>query len=482
MSNKLCVEFTSQACVDEAVWAKAVYRESEAELPSEVLAAAKKKKASEVLEMFIADPSDLVRHLLIRLGEKEAATRQAREEAGAALYSKVSEGTEPTLLLDILELGVEGLDLICGFLLSRWRFNRHRTLLKENETDSVQRLLVVCSDPTGYQTAFQKMEAMLEGVFYARSLTSEPPNILFPMAYAEKLKELRSLGIEVEVLDVSSLQKIGMTALLAVGQGSAHPPAVAILTWNGLQKDSKPVVLVGKGVCFDSGGLCLKPVQHQHDMKWDKAGAGVVAGAIKALAQAKAPVHVVGVIGLAENMPDGNAVKPGDVIYTMSGQTVEIVNTDAEGRLVLADCLWYAQEKFNPCAVLDFGTLTVETFASLGNLYAGLYTNSSILSEGLKAAGIRSGDWVWELPMGPYFAKQIESRVADMKNVGVDFCGENGAAAEFLKRFIKKDIPWAHLDIAGVSWTKEDMPLCRQGVTGFGVRLLEFWFTEWKWI
>jgi leucyl aminopeptidase len=280
--------------------------------------------------------------------------------------------------------------------------------------------------------------------------------------------------VKVEILQEADLHQAGMEALLAVGKGSQNKSAVVIMTWNGNKRKTPPVVVVGKGICFDSGGLCLKKPHHQLDMKWDKAGAGVVAGLIKALALQKAAVNIVGVIGLAENMPDGNATRPGDIIRTKSGQTVEIADTDAEGRLVLADCLWYAKERFKPSVMIDLGTLTIETIACLGNRYGGLYSSCPKLAANLKEAGRVSGDEVWELPMGEFFAKQIESSVADMKNVGSELCGENGAAAEFLRRFVG-DVPWAHLDIAGVSWTKEDLPLASKGVIGFGVRLLEEW-------
>lgn len=401
--------------------------------------------------------------LEVRLG----STRKSREEAGAELYKRASKRNERVMVLDLKHSGPDGLDLVTGMLLGSWRFDKYRTRLK---TAGLERVVILNSS----EAAFKRMNAVCEGICYARELTSEPANILFPAAYAERLQELEVLGIGVEILDEHDLKKLGMTALLAVGKGSPNPPRVAILTWNGTTETKSPVAIIGKGVCFDAGGLCLKPIAHQYEMKWDKAGAGVVAGLLKSLALSKAPVHVIGVLGLVENMPDGAATKPGDVITTMSGQTVEILNTDAEGRLVLADCLWYSQKRFLPSVMIDLGTMTMETFASLGNVYAGLYSNDAVLTQQLKSAGEHSEDWVWELPMGSFFAKQIESDVADIKNIGVEFCGENGAAAEFLKCFVSH-IPWAHLDIAGVSWTKEELPLCPKGVTGYGVRLLEEW-------
>lgn len=477
MTHPLEIEFCFTPPVEENVQGIAVYDEQLQTLPEELSSAAQKKRASEVMEIFHSSPAPSQRFVIAKLGKQQDTTPKKREEAGAALFAKALEGTEQLFILDISLLGAEGLDILMGILLSSWNFHKYRTIFKESEKRAIRKVAVVSSTPELLRTQFKQMQAVAEGVLYARSLTSEPPNVFFPMAYAERVKELEAYGIEVEILDSAALHQIGMTALLAVGQASPHSASVAVLKWNGAGNDSPPIALVGKGVCFDSGGLCLKPTAQQYEMKWDKAGAGVVAGTLKTLALAKVPHNVVGIIGLVENMPDGKAMKPGDIIRTLSGQTIEIVNTDAEGRLLLADCLWYAQEKFKPRLLIDFGTLTLETIASLGSVYAGFYSTSSTLSEELKRAGEKSGDWLWELPMGPFFAKQIESPVADMKNAGVDFCGENGAAAEFLKRFVKEGIPWAHIDIAGVSWSKEDLPLSPKGVTGFGVRLMHAWLT-----
>lgn len=471
------INFISTMPAQAITWAAAIYDEdiSRADiLPPVLIHALEKKKDDPVVETFVEDAHSLRRTLCARLGKKAAGSKTAREEAGALLFKKISEGLEETVVLDLRSVEAAGLDIVMGILLSSWRFHKYRTSFKTGESAALKELLILSEDPTALEQMFKEYGALAEGVLYARALTSEPPNIFYPEAYAESLHELKPLGIEIEILNEEKLHEIGMTALLAVGQGSMHRSSVVILKWNGAEKTADPVVIVGKGVCFDSGGLCLKPTAQQYEMKWDKAGAGVVAGLLKSLAASKAPVHAIGIIGLVENMPDGAAVKPGDIIKTMSGQTIEIVNTDAEGRLVLADCLWYAQERFHPKMLIDLGTLTGETFGALGHAYAGLYSNSKQLAEALKTAGETSGDKVWELPMGPFFAKQIESSIADMKNLGVEFCGENGAAAEFLKRFVK-DIPWAHLDIAGVSWTKEDLPLAHQGVTGFGVRLLYDW-------
>ncbi|MCE5294433.1 MAG: leucyl aminopeptidase [Chlamydiales bacterium] len=364
-------------------------------------------------------------------------------------------------------LVVNSLDLLEKVLLASFTFDKYKSI----KAPKLEKIVVVSDNPEELERQFSRKLAVIEGVHLAQSLTSEPANCLYPMAYAERVLELTQYGLEVEILDEEALQKIGMTALLAVSQGSGYKPCVACISWK--VNDEQPIAVVGKGVCFDSGGVCLKPIAQQYQMKWDKAAAGTVVGLMQALAINKCPTNVVGIIGLVENMPDGKALKPGDVITTMSGQTIEIQDTDAEGRLVLADCMHYAQERFNPRMMIDLGTLTQETFASLGSAYAALYSDDVNLVKKLEAAAEVSGDALWRMPMGEYFAKQIESPVADMKNLGNEGWGENGAAAEFLKRFVKIKA-WAHIDIAGVAWTKE-------GPTGYGVRLLEAFIHQCPW-
>lgn len=466
------IEFVSEIKQLDAAWALGVYEgEDNPHLPPMARAILDKKKRQQAVEIFTDEHGELVRMIAVRLDRRAESSRQQREEAGSALYQRYAEGDEPFLVLDIRGMESEGMDLLMGLLLSSWRFTKYQT---SKQRKDAPKLKVLCAEPTAWEEAFARSKTILEGVFLARSLTSEPPNCCCPAAYAEKLKELEGDGIQVEILDQSALERHEMNALLSVGRGSSSEARVVILRWNGLSDAVDPYVVVGKGVTFDSGGLCLKSKELQQDMKWDKAGAGVVAGLMKSLALQKAPVHVIGIVGLVENMPDGNAIRPGDVIKTMSGQTIEIVDTDSEGRLVLADCLWYAQNRFRPKAMVDLGTLTVETIACLANVYAGLYSNSADLGCQLKNAGNLSGDLLWELPMGAAYAKQIESSVADMKNEGNVLGGENGAAAELIRKFVN-DVPWAHIDIAGVSWTHEDLPLACKGVTGFGVRLLEEW-------
>lgn len=398
-------------------------------------------------------------YLFVKENDFLKLNKKAKEDLGAS-FAKAIKEREGNILLDLKGEGIESFDFLTGFLLAEWSFDKYKT-----QKSTTQNELIVLVNDSSVFKKFDVLKAEVLAVNYARDLIAEPANVLYPMAFAERLKDLSPLGIGVEILDKNALDEIGMTALLAVAKGSENLPAVAILRWNGADHAKTNVALVGKGVCFDSGGLCLKQPKYQLEMKWDKAGAGVVAGVLKALALLKLPVNVVGVLGLVENMPDGKSLKPGDIIPTLSGQTVEIIDTDAEGRLVLADCITYVQKHFQPETLIDLGTLTQETFASLGTAFAGLYSRDEELTDKLKAAGERSLDRLWHLPMGDYFAKQIESDVADMKNMGEEHWGENGAAAEFLSRYVtvKK---WAHLDIAGVSWTKDKV------ITGFGVRLL----------
>lgn len=335
----------------------------------------------------------------------------------------------------------------------------YQLLLKRPDLE----LTVLCDDPARREKAFQRNACLLEAIRRAKELISAPANLLPPDVFAKQCFEIE--GIEVCVLDEGELRKIGASALLAVGRGSVHPPRLVILEYKG--SEERPVALVGKGVCYDSGGINLK-TSHLTEMKWDKAGAGVVFGVLDACARLKLPVHVIGILALAENMPDGAALKPGDVISTLGGKSVEIIDTDCEGRLVLADGLAYAQ-KYSPQTIIDLGTLTLETFGALGGEYAGLFCNDSNLSRALLEAGEKADERLWPLPLGNSFARQLKSEIADLKNAGIPRYGAAPAAAEFLKAFVNLSIPYAHIDISGVSWKLDDLA---SGVTGFGIRLL----------
>jgi len=312
-----------------------------------------------------------------------------------------------------------------------------------------------------------------EGVALTKELVTEPANIIYPESFVTRCQHLKELGVEITVLDDKDMSALGMGALLGVAQGSRRPARLLVMKWDGTgDTQERPVALVGKGVTFDTGGISIKPAAGMEDMKWDMGGAGAVAGAMKALAGRKAKAYVVGVCGLVENMPDGNAQRPGDIVTSMSGQTIEVLNTDAEGRLVLCDALHWVQEKYNPEYVVDLATLTGAIIVSLGSEYAGLFSNSDELADKLTAAGKASGDPLWRFPLSKAYDKMIDSPIADMKNIGGKGAGSI-TAAQFLGRFIKDGVKWAHLDIAGTVWAEKPGPVWDKGATGFGVRLLD---------
>ncbi|MGB1908791.1 MAG: leucyl aminopeptidase [Candidatus Puniceispirillaceae bacterium] len=319
---------------------------------------------------------------------------------------------------------------------------------------------------------------LYDGVFTARDLVFEPANILYPVEFAKRCQALENTGLEIEVLNQAALEKIGMGALLGVGQGSERDSAVVVMKWMG-GGDEAPIALVGKGVCFDTGGISLKPAKGMEDMKWDMGGAAGVTGAMHALAGRKVKRNVIGIIGLVENMPDGNAQRPGDVVTSLSGQTVEVINTDAEGRLVLADVLTYLQHTYKPQAIVDMATLTGAILVSLGKEHAGLFSNSDSLSEAVMQAGREVEETSWRMPMGKAYDDMLKSHIADMKNIGGPYGGSITAAC-FLERFIENDTPWVHLDIAGKAWSDKDRPTVPKGGTGFGVRLLNQLVDNWR--
>jgi leucyl aminopeptidase len=308
-------------------------------------------------------------------------------------------------------------------------------------------------------------------VVLARDLVNEPANVLFPEEFARRAAELKKLGVAVEVLDVAAMRKLGMHALLGVGQGSEHESRCVIMRWNGGKKGVEPVAFIGKGVCFDTGGISIKPAGGMEDMKGDMAGAACVVGLMQALAARKAKVNVVGAIGIVENMPDGKAQRPGDIVTTMSGQTIEIINTDAEGRLVLADVLHYVNKRFKPKFMVDLATLTGAIIIALGHEHAGLFCNDEKLAERLIKAGQATGERVWRMPLGPEYDKKIDSKFADMKNTGGRDAGSI-TAAQLLLRFVDKT-PWAHLDIAGTGMGSPQNDINKSWASGFGVRLLD---------
>ncbi|MFO7477331.1 MAG: leucyl aminopeptidase [Methyloceanibacter sp.] len=367
-----------------------------------------------------------------------------------------------------------------GALLRGYSFKKYKTVQRKKDDDAadkdsrtLKKIVIHCADPKAATQAFAPLRAIADGVTLARDLVNEPANVLGPAEFAARAKQLAKLGVQVEVLGPPALKKLGMNALLAVGQGSDRPSQVVVMQWKGAgAKGGEPIAIVGKGVTFDTGGISLKPAAGMEDMKGDMAGAACVVGLMHELAARKAKVNAVGIIGLVENMPSGGAQRPGDVVTSMSGQTIEVLNTDAEGRMVLGDCLWYAQERFKPKAIVNLATLTGAVMVALGKEHAGLFSNNDELSDQLIAAGRATGEKLWRLPLGPKYDKMIDSKVADMKNTGGKW-GGSISAAQFIQRFIKEKTPWAHLDIAGTAMSSVDSEINRSWGSGFGVRLLD---------
>ncbi len=364
-------------------------------------------------------------------------------------------------------------DFMMGVKLRAYSFDLYKTAKKkdEDEKPASVKVTIGVADPAAARQASIARDAIAEGVLFARSLVNEPPNVLFPVEFAHRAKTLEKLGLEIDILDVEAMTKLGMNALLGVGQGSARDSRCVIMRWNGGKPGEAPVAFIGKGVTFDTGGISIKPAGGMEDMKGDMAGAACVTGLMQALAGRKARVNAIGAIGIVENMPGANAQRPGDIVKTMSGQTIEIINTDAEGRLVLADVLWYVQDKYKPKFMIDLATLTGAILVSLGSEYAGLFSNNDELSERLAKAGLATGEKLWRMPMGPAYEKMIESKFADMKNVGGRHAGSI-TAAQILQRFVN-DVPWAHLDIAGTGMSSPQSEINHSWGSGWGVRLLD---------
>ncbi|HLZ67251.1 MAG TPA: leucyl aminopeptidase [Aliidongia sp.] len=360
-----------------------------------------------------------------------------------------------------------------GARLRTYRFDKYRTRMKAEQKPTLKKLTVQSDAATAAKKVFGDLDKLADGIFFTRDLVSEPGNILYPESLAEQAMTLTELGVEVEVLDEKKMKKLGMGALLGVGQGSARPPRLVVMAWLGAKdKQVAPIAVVGKGITFDTGGISLKPGAGMEEMKWDMGGSGTVIGLMKALAGRKAKVNVVGIVALAENMPDGNAIRPGDILTSMSGQTIEVNNTDAEGRLVLADALWYTQDRFKPRLMVNLATLTGAILVALGSEYAGLFSNNDELAERLTAAGKAVGEQLWRMPLNEAFDRAIDSDVADMKNITGDRNAGSSIGGVFLQRFVN-GVPWAHLDIAGMAWSKKDTATVPKGATGFGVRLLD---------
>ncbi|NQV58056.1 MAG: leucyl aminopeptidase [Alphaproteobacteria bacterium] len=418
------------------------------------------------------------RVLLGGLGEaKDIKSNAVEDFGGAALQHLVNCGLKSiAIACDPIpgakdDPALNAASLAYGARLASYRFDKYRTTLKPNEKPSVTAVSVLAQTPAAARRHFKALDAIADGVFMTRDLVSEPANVLYPDSMAQQCKSLSKLGVKVEVLNEAQMKKLGMGALLGVGQGSRRESRMVVMRWQGAGAKTKPVAFVGKGVTFDTGGISLKPGPGMEMMKWDMGGAGTVIGLMKALAGRKAKVNAIGVVGLVENMPDGNAQRPGDIVTSMSGQTIEILNTDAEGRLVLADALWYTQDRFKPQFMVNLATLTGAMVVALGHENAGLFSNNDELAQRLFEAGGEVNEGVWRMPLSDAYDKMINCAIADMKNIGGRDAGSI-TAAQFLQRYVNK-VPWAHLDIAGVAWADKGKPTVPMGGTGWGVRLLD---------
>ena len=441
-------------------------------------------KAKQTLPLYAVPGCDASQVILLGLGKAEDLTlRLAESLAGDAVAACLSAGPEDMVLHlpqtpNDLEADQFSAHLAFGASLRHYRFDKYKTTEKEDAKPSLKHITIVSETAESATQAFAPLHAVAEGVKLTRNLVSEPANVLFPESFAEICTSLSADGLTVEILDEAAMQELGMGALLGVGQGSVRQSQLVIMRWQGADNaDDTPVAFVGKGVCFDTGGISIKPAGGMEDMKWDMGGAGVVTGVMKALAGRKAKVNAVGVIGLVENMPDGNAQRPGDIVTSMSGQTIEVINTDAEGRLVLADALWYTQDRFKPHTMIDLATLTGAILVALGDEYAGLFSNSDDLSQQLSAVGQDLNEKVWRFPLSDVYDKQIDCDAADMQNVGTGRMAGSITAAQFLQRFVNS-VSWAHLDIAGVTFRKKGNSTTPKGGTGFGVRLLNDWVAQ----
>jgi leucyl aminopeptidase len=416
------------------------------------------------------------RLVAVGAGKPDALDRRAWSRIGGAAFAAARKARDIHVLAEIDDLAPAPEDvaaLAFGMILNSYAFDRYKTKkdAAAKDADGPVKITILCANPAAAKRAFAAMQGLADGVLLARDLVNEPANVLGTVEFAARAGELEALGVKVEILTEKEMRKLKMGALLGVAQGSVRPPRLVVMRWDGGKPKDKPAVFVGKGVVFDTGGISIKPAGGMEDMKGDMGGAAAVTGLMHALAARKAKANVIGVIGLVENMPDGNAQRPGDIVASMSGQTIEVINTDAEGRLVLADALWYANERFSPRFIVDLATLTGAIIVALGNEHAGLFTNDDALAEQLLAAGRDTGEKLWRMPLAPEYDKMIDSKNADMKNTGGRYAGSI-TAAQFLQRFVK-DTPWAHLDVAGTAMGSPSSETSQSWASGFGVQLLD---------
>jgi leucyl aminopeptidase len=440
-------------------------------------------KRGSLLDLVAPGGLEIQRLLVVGAGKtKELKPADVVKLGGTAIGKIPNSATEATIFADLPSGAMkpdQAADLALGARLRAYAFERYKTKRKEGEeAPAVAKVTLAVADPAAARKAWAAREAVADGVNIARDLVNEPPNILYPEEFARRAAALKKQGVAIEILDEKAMAKLGMGALLGVGQGSVRESRMVVMRWNGGKAGTPPVAFIGKGVCFDTGGISIKPASGMEDMKGDMAGAACVVGLMHALAARKAKVNAIGAIGIVENMPDGNSYRPGDILTSMSGQTIEVINTDAEGRLVLADVLWYVGKRFKPKFMVNLATLTGAILVALGNEYAGLFSNDDKLSERLSKVGASTGERVWRMPLGPEYDKLIDSKFADVKNTG----GRNAGsitAAQFLQRFVPDKTPWAHLDIAGTGMGSPQTETNKSWGSGWGVRLLDALVAEY---
>jgi leucyl aminopeptidase len=471
------IEFVaaSAALSPKTALARIVFEGAALDGPSGQAAAASRFTGAkgQTLDVLAPAGTEAARLVLVGVGKQDGFDALGAEHAAATAYNAVKASGLTTLRVELPNAGPElAARAALGVRLASYRFDKYRTKEPAEKKPSVIKTEVVAGDSAAALNAFAPLAALADAISFTRDLVSEPANVLYPAEFARRVKALEELGLEVEILGEPEMMKLGMGSLLGVGQGSIRESQLAVMRWNGAaDKTAQPIAFVGKGVCFDTGGISIKPADNMEDMKWDMGGAAAVAGLMHVLAGRKAKVNAVGILGLVENMPDGNAQRPGDVVTSMSGQTIEVINTDAEGRLVLADAIWYCQDRFKPKFMVDLATLTGAIIVALGHDLAGCYANNEELAGNLIAASNTEGEPLWRMPLPAQYDKNIDSMIADMKNTG-GRPGGSITAALFIQRFTN-GVPWAHLDIASTAWKKpSSVPTIPEGATGYGVRLL----------
>jgi leucyl aminopeptidase len=454
--------------------ADAVDKSCKGQISRAIKAASFEAKRESVLDIIAAGSFDRV--LVVGLGKPDTLNEREVELLGGTIAGALqnAKAKQATILVaapgvkDMTEAQAAAL-LASGAALRIYSFDQYKSK-KPEKTVKLVAIALHCALPEKAKAAFAPLEAVREGVHFARDLVNEPANILYPAEFANRAKQLAKAGVKIEILGPKEMKKLGMGALLGVSQGSPFEARLVVMRWEGGKKGAQPIAFVGKGVTFDTGGISIKPAAGMEDMKGDMGGAACVTGLMLALAKRKAKCNVIGAIGIVENAVDGNAQRPGDVVKSMSGQTIAVLNTDAEGRLVLADVLWYVQEKFKPKFMVNLATLTGAILVALGKEHAGLFSNNDELSTRISEAGYTTGEKVWRMPLTPAYDKLIDSDIADMKNIGGRFAGSI-TAAQFLQRFVNK-VPWAHLDVAGTAMDAEKSAINQSWGSGWGVRLL----------